>query len=124
VIRPAAQDELGFIRETSCKVRKPRERSWASWEAQHGPQVDRWLREGEATVYAAEEAPEIVLGFLLVTDGDVVRMIYVKRDFRGEGIGLELLGQLKMPPRPWQPNGVWRQWVAYHRRVMGNLVAA
>lgn len=123
MIRPAAPDELGFIRETCCKVRRPRGESWSAWEAQHGPLVDRWLREGKALVWCDETAPDLVLGFLLAT-GDVLRMLYVKRDFRGEGIGLELLGALSGKPRIYHPNAVWKQWTAYHRRVLGDLELA
>lgn len=98
--------------------------TWDAWMREHGPLVDGWLRTGDVYVWFDETAPDIVLGFLVVTDGDLVRMLYVKRDFRGEGIGLELLGALPGKPRVWHPNGTWRRWVEYHRRVLGDMEAA
>lgn len=117
MIRPATAAELPFIRETCCKVRQPRGSQWSSWLASHGPTVDGWLAEGKAAVYVEDEEPDIVLGFM-VTTGDLVRMLYVKRDFRGHGIGLALVGSLPKKPTPWLPNAVWHRWVDHHRRVL------
>lgn len=118
MIRLATADELGFVRETCCKVRRPRGEAWGTWEAEHGPLVDAWLREGVVQVYAADEAPDIVLGFAVGHQRRLV-MLYVKRDFRGAGIGRQLLegmgvlypsGQLVC----WKPTPSLRVWATGH----------
>lgn len=131
MIRPPTQDELPFIRETCCKVRQPIGRDggrvvgWGAWKAEHGPPVDRWLADGEVRVYVADEAPDIVLGFAVLHQQRVA-MLYVKRDFRGNGIGRALLGN----PGPdtavacvW-PTACLRKWARYHGlRLVADPVA-
>jgi hypothetical protein len=58
------------------------------------------------------DAGGTVLGFVLVVSG-VVEMLYVKRDFRGEGFGVELLRAAavigdSVPVR--DTTGSWRAW--------------
>ncbi len=97
-VRPMLPDEAQFVRETCCKVRWPHrwddnERrmrpavTWNEWLNAHAPVVDTWMRQGQVLVYGADD---VALGFLLGT-GSVLRMLYVKREFRGDGIGVKLV---------------------------------
>ena len=97
MIRPMAEDERTFVRETCAKVRWPHEYSqergrmwpsvlWSQWLADHGAAIDQWLEHGECLVY---EERGVVLGFLVST-GHTLRCLYVKREFRGHRIGLAL----------------------------------
>ncbi len=108
-VRHMLPDEAQFVRETCCKVRWPHKWddaakrmrpavTWNEWLNAHAPVVDTWMRTGQVLVYGADD---VALGFLLGT-GSVLRMLYVKREFRGDGIGLRLAGGLIDPDGPLQ----------------------
>lgn len=124
MIRRPIADELPFIRETCCKVRWPRPWqgeghavSWEAWVREHGPTVDRWLRDGDALVYVEDSVPDLVLGFVVVQHGQLM-CLYVKRDFRGHGIGRELIdGVGVLYGRKllcWRPTSSLRHWARHH----------
>jgi len=124
LIRAATPAELPFIRETCCKVRWPRPWmgeghavSWDAWLREHGPVVDRWLRDGDALVFCQDDVPDLVLGFSVVTHGQLM-CLYVKRDFRGHGIGRALVdgtgvlyGQQLLC---YRPTSSLRHWARHH----------
>src|SRR5262245_37655336 len=87
VVRAATEDEHDFIIETTAKVRQPPGCPWRAWENVGGSMAKRALERGRALVI---DAGGIVLGFVLLVEG-AVEMLYVKRDFRGEGFGESLL---------------------------------
>lgn len=88
-IRPMRESDRRFVFETTVKVRWPRRNSipWAEWEQMHGPMVEHWMREGQVRV---ADAGGTLLGFVVMAPTGVA-MLYVKRGFRGEGIGMRLL---------------------------------
>jgi len=106
-------DERKFVRETCCKLRWPHGTTWADWSQVNGPIVDAWIDAGECRVY---DEDGVILGFL-VTTGEVVRALYVKRAFRGEGFGLALV--LDWRPsvkqlRAFMPTPSWKRWTICH----------
>lgn len=129
-IRPANEPDMRFIRETACKVRWPRrcvnprapaeerhhvhDQTWEEWERSHGPTVDQWVADGQAWV---AEAAGVLLAFGIVTSSptnpDCVRMLYVKQNFRGRGIGLAILATAGLAPpyRAHLPTPSWLAWV-------------
>jgi len=86
------ETDYQFVFETTVKVRWPRRNSipWGEWKMMHGPMVDRWMRDGQALV---AESSGVLLGFVVLAPTGVA-MLYVKRGFRGEGIGMRLLGAI------------------------------
>jgi len=119
-VRPMVAGDRRFVRETTLKVRQPRSGvTWAAWEAEHGPDVDRQLAEGRTVV--ADAGGGLLLGF--ATDAlEALSMIYVKRDLRGNGIGLALLAGLgwgnDLPCsglRVTRPTASFRKWADLHR---------
>lgn len=91
-IRPMRPTDYQFVFETTVKVRWPRRNSipWAEWKLMHGPMVDHWMRDGQVRV---ADCGGTLLGFVVAAPTGVA-MLYVKRGFRGDGIGLQLLGRL------------------------------
>lgn len=91
--------------------------SWEAWVREHGPIVDRWLRDGDALVYVEDSVPDLVLGFVVVQHGQLM-CLYVKRDFRGHGIGRELTdGVGVLYGRKllcWRPTSSLRHWARHH----------
>lgn len=131
-VRPARETDMAFVRETACKARWPRlctnpwdppasrvytrPFSWREWEASHGPTVDTWIADGQCLVLDAGQ--DTILGFVIVAE-DLVRMLYVKQEFRGNGFGAELLRALGIDPltaRPHLPTPSWDMWLARLRR--------
>ncbi len=107
-VRPPTAGELKFIRETCLKVRQPRTGvTWRSWEAWHGAAVDAYLSQSDVSV---ADLDGLVVGFLAADDA--VRMLYVKADFRGYGIGLTLLNAARVPSpiKAWHPTQSWHRW--------------
>lgn len=105
-IRPMRPTDYQFVFETTVKVRWPRRNSipWAEWKLMHGPMVDHWMRDGQVRV---AETQGVLLGFVVVAPTGVA-MLYVKRGFRGDGIGLQLLGPADV--RALLPTPSWQRW--------------
>lgn len=106
-IRPATADDHRFILETTAKVRQPHGLPWTTWKRTGMQQATEALRHGSAWVV---ESDGVLLGFVVADEA--VSMLYVKRDYRGLGLGLELLaktGQGKVV-RVRQPTASWRAW--------------
>jgi hypothetical protein len=99
-IRPMRQTDYQFVFETTVKVRWPRRASvpWWEWKQLHGPMVDHWIRAGKVRIATVDG---VLLGFVVIAPTGVA-MIYVKRGFRGDGIGLRLL----IESGAWQPMGM------------------
>jgi GNAT superfamily N-acetyltransferase len=108
VVRLAGEGDRRFIVETTAKVRQPRDVPWRTWEPIGEGIAARALQDGAAYVI---DAGGVMLGFLLVADG-VVEMLYVKRDFRGDGFGLELLRHagVEQPIAVRASTSSWRAW--------------
>lgn len=136
-IRPVRESDMSFVRETTCKARWPRvpvnpaapfaewrytrPLTWHEWEAAHGPTVDQWIADGMCNVLDAGD--DTILGFVIATTGDglgsLIRMVYVKREFRGHGFGRELLYSVgAVPPyRAHLPTASWEMWERRTRRA-------
>ena len=92
-IRPPTTAELPFIAETTCRVLRPRpspsnlfiETPVVLWLKE---QLPRFQVEPVETLVA--DADGVVVGFVAML-GAAVRMLYVKRDFRGHRMGLRLM---------------------------------
>lgn len=90
-IRPARDDERIYIRETALKLIQPPGMGFRRWEEKATP----WLAKLGATVLA--EGDDLVIGFAL-EDAARVQVLYVRRKFRGNGLGSELMqGRVKDP---------------------------
>lgn len=105
-IRPMRPTDYQFVFETTVKVRWPRRNSipWGEWKLMHGGMVDHWIRDGEVRV---AESGGVLLGFVVEAPTGVA-MLYVKRGFRGDGIGLRLLGGSDV--RALLPTPSWQRW--------------
>lgn len=111
VVRPLNRDsatETNFVRETALKVRWPRRDGigWPEWEEMHAPLVDRAMA-GQALI---ADVGGVALGFAIVRPDGALFCLYVKRGFRGEGIGAELLRSVARPLRAVMPTPCWRRW--------------
>ena len=115
-IRPMRQTDYQFVFETTVKVRWPRRASvpWWEWKQLHGPMVDHWIRDGQVRIAAVDG---VLLGFVVEAPTGVA-MLYVKRGFRGDGIGLQLLFDTapKRSLAPYAhvkvllPTPCWQRW--------------
>jgi len=115
VIRPMEPADRSFVVETTLKVRQPRGITWREWEGLRKPDTERMVDGGTVLVV---DAGGVLLGFALAM-GATLEMLYVKRDFRGDGLGLELLARLDLRHRlsgTWaaltvdHPTASWRAW--------------
>jgi GNAT superfamily N-acetyltransferase len=79
---------------------------WEDWQYAYGALVDKWLRGGECAVVDAGD--EVYLAFALAFAG-LIRMVYVKKEFRGHGFGVRLLDSVGTRV-PHCPNAGWRAW--------------
>lgn len=117
-IRLALEAERKFCIETTLKVRRQQalrgpdravaESSWSTWERAMRP---KW---GHPQRILVAESAGVVLGFL-AQSGVLCEMIYVKRGFRGERIGVRLW-RAAGEPAALDPTPSWRLWKEYHRR--------
>jgi GNAT superfamily N-acetyltransferase len=106
VVRPYQRSDQDFVLDATCNVRYPRGLPWTDWRYAYGALVSYWLDNGRCVV--ADAGDDTALGFAV---GDtLVRMVYVKREFRGHGLGAELLGALGVWT-PHDPNRAWQSWV-------------
>lgn len=114
-IRAAEPGDRRFIIETTAKVRQPREMSWTDWKRRGLAESELDLDNGEALV---GDADGVLVGFMVISNG-ALAMVYVKRDFRGAGVGYDLLvAKLGLPPPPVRVStvtGSWRRWARLHR---------
>ncbi len=118
-IRRAVVLDVRFITESTAKVRQPRDISWREYERRGMRDAEEALKFGQAHVV---EADGVLLGFVIMT-GDVVTMLYVKRDFRGLGLGIGLLtaaGALDDAPnvRCYAPTESFRLWCRRKKLTM------
>ena len=122
-VRPPHVSEHNFVVDNTVKVFWPKGDKLAGltfprWEGLFRPQVMTTCRDGRALVAtASHEGQRVILGFVLLNEFDVVVNLYVKRAFRGVGIGLRLIeaAGLDLPLKVSTATGCWRRWVAYHQ---------
>jgi hypothetical protein len=107
VVRTMGADDFSFVWETSLKVRKPHGTQWRDWVKLHGDELFDSLN-APGSMVAVMESGDVLIGFVHFV-GDVLKMIYIKRDLRGFGYGSELLGGRKAV-RVWRPNRCFRIW--------------
>ena len=112
-IRPyAPAPDAPFVVEISCHTRMPIDEHgvarllWRDWRFAYGHLVELWLKDGKCYVVDAGEST--YLGFAIAYE-DVVKMVYVKPDFRGHGLGLKLLDAVGTRS-PYCPTASWRAW--------------
>lgn len=87
---PASKGERQLIVEASCHARQPPEIPWSPWFAMYSPAVYEAVNTGRVLV---GDSGGVVVGFVVVSPIDRERlfMLYVKKDYRGERIGMRLL---------------------------------
>ena len=109
---PFTEAARSFVRETTSRVRLPRDEwgtprlPWKDWSYAYGSLVDLWLRTGTCVV--ADAGDNVFLGYALAHEG-LVRMVYVKNDFLGHGLGIRLLDAVGTRV-PHCPNRSWQAW--------------
>lgn len=86
-IRPAAPDELRYVHECALKTLKPDGVSWLSWQRHRRPIIERWA-------FTVIGDADLVAGFAGV-DSAGVRILYVRKRFRGLGLGRLLSDAVK-----------------------------
>lgn len=108
-VRSPRDDERGYIRETALKVLKPAGVRWREWEALRGPEI----ADLDADV-AVEDG--MIAGFCLrARQGGPIRLLYVRKNARGYGIGRILWERAWGNPAtatgigPWSDLGVSRR---------------
>lgn len=113
-IRPATAEDLPFVIETAAKVRWPKGTTFHAWSAAYRTSYHKLVADGGRVLVA--EADGVILGFAIVDAHDRLEMVYVKRDFRGAGIGLQLLGEagLRPPFHLIRPTPSVRRWLKFH----------
>lgn len=108
-VRPWEVEEVDFVWETSLKVRKPHSTPWREWEASQGEKLLAQLNALDSRVSVLDAFDGLVVGFAHWL-GPVLQMLYVKRDLRGFGYGLQLLGVRPEVVLVHRPNTCWRRW--------------
>lgn len=108
-IRAMHPNDVGFVWETSMKVRQPRDLPWSVWLEEAGAAFREALGREGTTIHVLG-FDDVIVGFSW-WQGAVLRMVYVKRDLRGFGYGLQLVreheaGQVAVH----KPNWCWRRW--------------
>lgn len=122
--------EQSFVVEATVKSRYP-DRTWphaglSPRQREHRANVEGEVNRGQTHVAAYVEESQaagtsVLLGFATRTPSEAVAMVYVKRDFRGYGIGSLLLGGtggkgdvVVRSALPLRANRCWQRWITYH----------
>lgn len=109
-LRAMEASDLAFVLETSMKVRKPHGVAWVDWRDDTADATRAALLTAPGVTVAVLEADGIIVGFSHWIGG-VLRMLYVKRDLRGFGYGMQLLGaNAGAVLTVHRPNPCWRRW--------------
>lgn len=119
-IRPAVPADLGtssrggFVVETTVRVLRPRGVAEAVWmRVTLGAQ---WVAIVDSRCVIAE-ADGVIVGFAWCDEAGALGMVYVKRDFRGERIGLRLIWALGLesPIAALNTTASFRAWCRRHQ---------
>ena len=95
-VRRATDSDARFIVETTARVRQPRSLTWWEWQP-YGMQWAEFHFNGDPGDNGGAwvvEAKGVLLGFVLCANESTIRtveMLFVKKDFRGLGLGQLLL---------------------------------
>jgi len=117
---PQGTGEWRLIEETCCRVRQPRAEKgdvipWAAWEPMYAPAVEAATDGGLVLV---ADLSGVAVGFVVVSGGGRLFMLYVKREYRGNGYGLALLraamplslAARQIPVTADMLTPAWRRW--------------
>lgn len=108
-LRAMEAGDVSFVLETSMKVRKPHGVAWVDWRDDTEVATRAGLHAPLSRV-SVLEWNGIIVGFSHWVGG-VLRMLYVKRDLRGSGYGVQLLGvNAHAVLDVHRPNPCWRRW--------------
>lgn len=122
--------EQSFVVESTIKTMHP-DRTWphaglSPRQREHRPAYEAKVAACHTMVASYVEAAQapgtsVLLGFATRNGLNVVLAVYVKRDFRGYGIGAMLLGgegvkgdEAVRRAVPQRANRCWQRWVLYH----------
>jgi GNAT superfamily N-acetyltransferase len=119
---PELRSETAFVFEATARTRWPfrdfaRPIRWTEWVHIYGPRVAEQISDGRTLLaVATHEGTRVILGFALWDQFDVLSMIYVKKQFRGAGIGLKLLetAGVDLPIKFLAETATWNRWVKCH----------
>jgi len=119
---PELRSETAFVFEATAKTRWPhrdytRPVRWTEWVHIFGPRVAEMISDGRTLLAtASHEGTRVILGFALWDQFDVLGMLYVKKQFRGAGIGLRLLeaAGVDLPLKVLAETACWGRWVKCH----------
>ena len=117
-IRPATEADHNFVWETTLMVRRPHGVPVKEWRSLHGNETTRVLAEGKTAIIDAEG---VILGFVVVSARGL-EMLFVKKDWRGLGLGLLLLeeagacypGSKDIAAPVVAPTPSFRHWTRHH----------
>lgn len=116
-VSPMRADESQFPVDVICMRARPRRTAFREWRDYYEPRARKIVACHRVLVASAtHDGQRLALGFLMLTDADVVRRIYVKLPHRGHGIGLRLLEDagVSIPVAVVDPEPGWKRWAAYH----------
>lgn len=103
--------ERTFVAEASCHARQPSSTTWGAWLAMYSPAVYQAMDSGRVLIADLEG---VAVGFAIASP-DGLFMLYVKKAYRGNGIGLDLLVAMYGVTRHFvttadQLTPSWRLW--------------
>lgn len=115
-IRPSIPGDAKFIAETTARVFRPSNEAHVTWLREHTPrELEALGRATFGNTAVTAEADGVIIGFAFA-EGRRLRCVYVKRDFRGNGIGLRMLWAIGLdaPFQVADDTGSWRRWTKHH----------
>jgi GNAT superfamily N-acetyltransferase len=98
VIRPGRPSDANFVKssffESSKDSAVARSVSPALYRRRWAPLIDRLVARHALTVFADDESPDVILGWALYSEPNLLVYVFVREDFRRQGIARALLARL------------------------------
>jgi len=114
---PMGPEHLDFVVGAMCNIARPRGTPFDKWRTFYRDTALAACKASDVVVaLSLDAAPDVYLGFASARQG-VLEMVYVKLQFRGNGIGIELLKGLGLasPVTVMEPNAGFKKWADLHR---------
>ena len=114
-VEPMREDESGFPRDVLCSRSRPRRTPFGLWRSFYVAKADATLADSRVLIASTTyDTARVALGFVALNKAGAVRMLYVKLQFRGLGIGLRLLqdADVSAPVVVTDAESGWKRWAA------------